>query len=676
MAQRVVILGGGVAGLSAAHELLERGFEVEVFEKMPIPGGKARSIPVLEGLGNHDDKADEIKDLQATMAQDPAARSRLWLPGEHGFRFFPNFYRHITDTLARIPTATGTVFDHLVETSEVLVASYDKRGVVLPSRFPESLAEVATALRAFLWSISPRNDIPYAEIEYFATCVWRILTSCEPRRLAEYEKIGWWEFVGAEEHSVAYQRLLAIGITRSLVAAKAREASTKTIGDIFVQLLLGIVAPGTAPDRLLDGPTNDVWIAPWLDHLRRQGLRYHLEAEVVRIHLSGGRVNGVTVRQGGRERIVTGDWFIGALPVERMAPLVTPAMVAIEPALGHLAELATHVQWMNGIQFYLRRDVPIAHGHVIFVDSPWALTAVSQRQFWRAIDFSAWGDGHTEGILSVDISQWDTPGLNGRAAIDCTRQEIAEECWAQLKRSLNVEGRVLLRDEDLHFWFLDPDIVDDPANPKRRTNVEPLLVNNVDTWRLRPEAATAIPNFMLASDYVRTWTDLATMEGANEAARRAVNAILDRGGSKLPRCQVWDLHEPPALAPLRAYDQARYEAGLPWDERLPRAVEAALVLGQGMAGISTGGAGPLAAITPLGEAAEAPGSPLADPLVLRALSLIGTPDGLYEAMGHRLPGLGAPPPGIELASAAAGLLGTLSAGGGPARRRVRVTQKA
>ena len=30
---KVVVLGGGVAGLSAAHELVERGFEVEVYER-------------------------------------------------------------------------------------------------------------------------------------------------------------------------------------------------------------------------------------------------------------------------------------------------------------------------------------------------------------------------------------------------------------------------------------------------------------------------------------------------------------------------------------------------------------------------------------------------------------------------------------------------------------------
>ncbi|MGH7434862.1 MAG: FAD-dependent oxidoreductase, partial [Polyangiaceae bacterium] len=41
---KVAIFGGGIAGMSAAHELIERGFDVEVFEHKSIPGGKARSL--------------------------------------------------------------------------------------------------------------------------------------------------------------------------------------------------------------------------------------------------------------------------------------------------------------------------------------------------------------------------------------------------------------------------------------------------------------------------------------------------------------------------------------------------------------------------------------------------------------------------------------------------------
>ena len=70
--------------------------------------------------------------------------------------------------------------------------------------------------------------------------------------------------------------------------------------------------------------------------------------------------------------------------------------------------------------------------------------------------------------------------------------------------------------------------------------------------------ATRIPNLLLAADYVRTSTDLATMEGANEAARRAVNAILDRTGSAAKRCAIYTLPEPGVLKPARALDRIRW----------------------------------------------------------------------------------------------------------------------
>ena len=48
MPNRVIVLGGGVGGMSAAHELIERGFEVVVLERGRLAGGKARSIPVVD----------------------------------------------------------------------------------------------------------------------------------------------------------------------------------------------------------------------------------------------------------------------------------------------------------------------------------------------------------------------------------------------------------------------------------------------------------------------------------------------------------------------------------------------------------------------------------------------------------------------------------------------------
>jgi 15-cis-phytoene desaturase len=69
------------------------------------------------------------------------------------------------------------------------------------------------------------------------------------------------------------------------------------------------------------------------------------------------------------------------------------------------------VAWMNGIQFYLDTDIPITHGHSVYVDSPWALTSVSQKQFWKDLDLESYGDGRVRGILSACISEWEAPGI-------------------------------------------------------------------------------------------------------------------------------------------------------------------------------------------------------------------------------------------------------------------------
>src|SRR4051794_41532437 len=83
-----------MAGLAAAHELVERGFRVDVYERKAL-GGKARSFGV----------------------PGTAVGGRRALPGEHGFRFFPGFYHHVPDSMRRTPFAGNPqgVWSNLVD---------------------------------------------------------------------------------------------------------------------------------------------------------------------------------------------------------------------------------------------------------------------------------------------------------------------------------------------------------------------------------------------------------------------------------------------------------------------------------------------------------------------------------------------------------------------------------
>jgi uncharacterized protein YqjF (DUF2071 family)/uncharacterized protein with NAD-binding domain and iron-sulfur cluster len=545
--KHIVVLGGGVAGLTAAHELGERGFQVTLYERRAeAAGGKARSEP----------------------AQGTGTDGRKPLPGEHGFRFFPGFYVHVPDTMRRIPfpgNANG-VFDNLVPAPRGLFAMANRPAFDILMRLPESLNDCETAC-----AIPPHLAALGLTAEDFAFWMGRILqvlTTSEARRIVELDNVGWWDFIDAATRSPAFQLLLATGLTRNAVATQAQLANARTICDISIQLLMNMSLPGEVADRVLVGPTTDTWIEPWVTHLRQAfGVDVRMGASVEAVRFDGRQVSGITVNENGVSADVTADAYVCALPLNIAADLLPPEMIAFDPCLQGLPTLKSEMSWMTGIQFYVDYEVSMVNGHVNCIDSPWALTALSQKQFWPQVDLSTYGDGTIRDIVSVDISDWKSPAkagaAAGKAAWDCTKDEIAEQTWLQLQSALNTPTAIL---KTYKSYWLDDAIVPSKGGPHLHDNLDPLLVNEAGAWAIRPDAGGHIPNFVLAGDYVRTSTDFASMESANEAGRRAVNALLTRTGYSGPAglCMVKNLHEPDIFAPARAIDLERFARGLPW----------------------------------------------------------------------------------------------------------------
>lgn len=564
----VAILGGGVAGLSAAHELAERGFRVDVYELKPEWGGKARSIDVecTATYGNRD------------------------LPGEHGFRFFPGFYKHLPDTMRRIPVGARSAFDSLVPCTECNILQTGSKPIRFPLDVPQKIREI---LKLLLHLRTIDTGLAPGEAWHFAWRLLRFLASCDKRRLEQWEREPWWTYIGADTRSRQYGKLLGAGLTRSLVAMRAEEGSTRSVATILIQLILDIISPLRDADRVLNAPTNEAWIHPWLDHFHQQSnVNLHSKCELKGFELEGRRIKSAVMHGADGTRNVEADAFIAAVPVEVLRSVATGELNEASPIIRRLADLK--VEWMNGIQFFLRRRVDVARGHVIHSDSPWALTSISQPQFWAQDAMRRYGDGTAVEVLSIDISDWTKPGVTVKyPAGKCTKDEIVEDVWTQVKQHLTHTGIDPITDDDRIAHFLDPAIIFPPpgASDEQRgwyhqlrglrsvdellanyavllsqqtelrsdgptnRNLEPLLVNTAGSWALRPDARIDIDNLFLASDYVRTHTDLACMEGANEAARRAVNALLDAAASPAPRCTIWPLREPAIFRPLQAVDR-------------------------------------------------------------------------------------------------------------------------
>ena len=543
----VAILGGGVAGLSAAHELIERGYNVTVYDSRML-GGKARSIPV----------------------PNTGTNGRLDLPGEHGFRIIFNFYHHLPDTLRRIPLAgtMNSVWNNLVNVPTLLYSlpgdhndALLNNNTVLP--LPVSITGIPAVLTSWLQTMTNVLSIPADELAFFTQKLFVFLTSGDKRRYGQWENMSWWDYVDAENKSLAYQQLLGKSIT-SLVAARDGIVSTRNAGQALEAFFFAYARrnndnPAIGLNRYLDRPTNEAWITPWVNYLTAKGVNFNVGTTVTGFNYSNGKIGSAQATNANGAPInINADWFVLAVPVEHAAPLMNSAMISADPVLGNLAGLTT--RWMTGIQFFLRQRANITNGLISFVGTPWLLSGLTQAQFWP-VDFPAtYGAGDIQDILSVDICDWTTPGLNGKPANLCTQQEIADEVLAQIRATLD-NGAALLPDSLIKFFVIDPGISN--IGTPNIQNADSLFINTPGSWSMRPNTNTKINNLFLAGDYVHAYGfDLASMETANETGRRAANAILAVTNSSSKPATIFPRYKEPLFIPAQIIDDADYALGL------------------------------------------------------------------------------------------------------------------
>src|SRR5262249_5445705 len=129
-------------------------------------------------------------------------------------------------------------------------------------------------MRTLVTAMGIAGKVPANEIEYFVRKMEVFFTSSDARRVGEWEYVGWWDYVNAQHFSPEYQRVFGSGLTKDLVAAKGKKASTRTVAlmaEAFVYASMAQASPQIqresgygAADRLLDAPTNEAWIEPWI----------------------------------------------------------------------------------------------------------------------------------------------------------------------------------------------------------------------------------------------------------------------------------------------------------------------------------------------------------------------------------------------------------------------------
>jgi hypothetical protein len=275
-------------------------------ERWRTPEQKVRVIPAKEPIER--DKGQ----FMTSWLQVEVIEQRI--PGEHGYRFFPSSYRHLDDTMKRIPLfdeegrATGfTVFDNLKPTvfqglgiTSADLRSYGvdpdvidrkddppppcagKRHDARHSRVVEIYRNRAKSLEGLRNRtdrfIERLGGNPWDGI-LFGSKMFRYMSSCPERRRSQYEAKRWSDFVDVDRpeaqggFSEAMRKQMQAA-AQALLAFSVGEADARTYGDTAAQLFLDQMEDGSRTDRTLNGPTSAAWLEPWRDYLTRQGVRF------------------------------------------------------------------------------------------------------------------------------------------------------------------------------------------------------------------------------------------------------------------------------------------------------------------------------------------------------------------------------------------------------------------
>ncbi|MBI5515782.1 MAG: FAD-dependent oxidoreductase [Deltaproteobacteria bacterium] len=615
MGKRVVVFGAGVAGLTAAHELAVRGYAVTVYETKAVVGGRSRTqyaAPVPDGVGFKQMLKDEplatVAAAQAAGKIDAAGNPstkltdpRKLLPGEHGYRFFPAFYRHLNETMRRTPiveeVAPGTwkaradrrtTLDNLHPTTVLGYAAADGLRVHRFTRRKLGLRDLVQMLRDFLSTVGAT----FEDTVIIELAILQFMTTCAERRTAELEHLSWWDFMEASRLSPQAQAWVQ-KTPEALVAMDAKESDARTYGAVSVQLLLDQLSDGLETDRTMTGPTSEAWLEHWQNFLQHSlGVKFNLNHSLDKIKLLPGDAPQFDVQGPGGgpplelRHAVDFEFAVLALPLYALVKVLTASFPMPMPTVDLQRAVQFHnaspYGYQSGIQFYLTERVHFLEGHLYCLNSAWGLSAIAQSQFWREDMLNAYGIGT---VISVDVGIWEAVGSNGKRALDCTEEEFADEVWHQLREATGVSGgnanavgasttpwthlplkpRFYHADADVRFNVPAVGAVRFMINRPSEFALRPGRIGDGVTQTFQAYELQFNGTTGMCGDYLQTYTRITTMEAANEAARHACNAIMEKDAYDGERCTIYpmELWELPELEPFLALDRDRFNRGDP-----------------------------------------------------------------------------------------------------------------
>ncbi|MCH9671754.1 MAG: FAD-dependent oxidoreductase [Gammaproteobacteria bacterium] len=512
---RVTIVGAGVAGLTAALKLVERGFRVDIYEKATdtvdddhgtVGGNYGGHFKRTYAHGSPGDANDDV----AQEVSDDGDRAIFH---EHSYHMLPAWYENFFQLAADINAGSGD--SNPIEFEDrptfVYIDTSGKRSTI--SNLGDARTHLSNLLRG---PVSP-VDMSLGMYTLLA------LLAPDPFASQSRERISVNGFV----YSRWWSNNSVTDLQQKVLAKAFASPVYRSSAETYRSFIAYGAAKPTPMTRVLRGDSFHSFIKPLCEAIERSPLAtIHRGESICKLELADGPSHRVVGIVGDEHTDIEGD-VIMALSPSAWAELIDDDIATADPKLARIRQL--EYLPMASLDLYLDRKVAgMPSEFVILENSAYGLTFIDNSQAWGGV-------GNT--FLNVVASSLNDPDSDHPFDQVLPPQELQH-----IERELIVK---ILAELNAHLTpsygiTIEKDWIDWKRTWLNRNHKRALFLNQVGTWRLRPDTTCAISNLYLAGAFCRNATDVETLEGAVTSGLLAAEAIRQKHGCPEP-VQIHDL---------------------------------------------------------------------------------------------------------------------------------------
>ncbi|MDR2852313.1 MAG: FAD-dependent oxidoreductase [Burkholderiaceae bacterium] len=542
--KRVVIIGGGLAGLQAGVELSARGFAVTVLERSGTPGGKAKTW----------------RDRHFGPDDDPAKREADF-PGyvrDHGTHAIWGFYNNLREFMGRY----GWKLKDMPQDSSIynFVDKDGSRSYLPNSTWPNPYDKLQ-----LLADARKMQHVPDAERNDFIRLGLRLMSFdyADPKQRAFMDSMTFEAYgrkLGISERLI---HTICDSLLEMAYFDNVQTASALTLANLF-QLTAG--SGDDMKVNLYSQPVTETFLQPMVDYIRAHGGRVLYNVEVSGFEKVNGRIKRVLTGELPAHRIrrcsVCGnliidgievghecpfcgahidmfheldeversarsweaDYFISALDIPAAKQIVHANLNVLgdEPYFHNILKLqpkAVYVcnLWFDGRGYWERRVHDVAgRPGICFFATGFQQLGITVNRSGR-INFPDMKFTISPEFADRDITVIETQIAKTHLVAGKTTQEVAQLCYEELKTVM--PDLPPPRDSYLNRWH----------------NYNGYHVGSESH---RPPVQSPIDNLLFIGDMAFVPHPAVFMEKTNVTAKWATNLLLEKAGIEKGRIKI------------------------------------------------------------------------------------------------------------------------------------------